>query len=335
MHSVRVRRLVVQVGAGVFLFAAIELVTRELVPPPSFDRYRLARVAGADGISMMGSSQQVGAFLDDAQALLQPDPRLLWRLRPDLDLQADSLSLGQSRSWRVRTSGDGFRDRPLADRPEGETRVLAVGDSSTFGWGVADDEPWPAALETELGEGWQVLNLGVPGYSSVQGRTLVEELAPGLTPDALVVAMGANDGHLVLRSDLDALHARDTMVGQARHAAGRLRLVQLGRQALFGLWTDGLALSWRLGATRPRVDPTEFEEALEDLAGHAPRTILVDLCARREYGRVMLELARSRVDVIMVRYDRVHGETLDGCHPTPAGHRALAGELAGYLENRP
>ena len=335
MRSVRVRRLVFQIGTGVFLFAALELVVRDLVPAPSTDPYRLARVAGADGISMMGGSEQVGAFLDDAHALLQPDPRLLWRLRPSVDLQADSLSLGQERSWRVRTSSDGFRDRALAERPEGENRVLAVGDSSTFGWGVADDEPWPAVLEAELGEGWQVLNLGVPGYSAVQGRALVEERAPGLAPDALVVAMGANDGHLVLRSDLDALAARGTVLGQARYTAGRPRLVQLGRQALFGLWTDGLALSWRLGATRPRVDPAEFEEALEDLAGHAPRTILVDLCARREYGRVKLELARARVDMILVRYDRVHGETIDGCHPTPAGHRALAGELAGYLDDTP
>ncbi len=36
------------------------------------------------------------------------------------------------------------------DKPDGVTRVLAIGDSFTFGWGVEDDEPYPRQLERLL-----------------------------------------------------------------------------------------------------------------------------------------------------------------------------------------
>ena len=335
MRSLRARRLLFQIGTGVLLFAALELVVRDLVPPPTLDRYRFARLAGADGLAWIGQQRDAGAFLDEAQRLLEPDARLIWRLRPDLDLEASSLSLGARRAWRVHTSPDGFRDRPLAERPEGETRVLAAGDSSTFGWGVEDDETWPAVLEGELGDGWQVLNLAVPGYSALQGRLVVEELAPRLQADVVVAAFGANEGHMVLRTDAETLAGRSTTVGQARYAASQLRLVQLGRAALFPVWAGGMQLGWQAGLARPRVAPAAYEEALEDLARHAPRTILIDVCSRQEYGRVMRELAETRPDVELISYKTVHGETLDGCHPTPAGQAALAGALAALLEKAP
>lgn len=331
-RSLRIRRAIFLVGTGVLLFAALELVARSFLPPPTTDPYRLLPLTGADGYAALSQQRDAGAFLDEAHLLLEPDPRLLWRLRPSLDLSATGLALGTQRAWRVRTSPDGYRDRPLSDLPEGERRVLAAGDSSTFGWGVEDEQAWPSVLEEDLGEGWQVINVGVPGYSSLQGLRVVERLAPTLAPDVLVVAFGANDGHMGLQGDQQALDAREGPLGQARHAAAGLRLVQLGRRALFPAWANGLVVGWRLGLAQPRVAPALFEEALEDLAGHAPRTVLVDVCARREYGLVMTELARVRRDVEILRYDKIHGETLDGCHPTPTGHRALAARLATLLE---
>ncbi|MSQ03498.1 MAG: hypothetical protein EXR71_16675 [Myxococcales bacterium] len=63
-----------------------------------------------------------------------------------------------------RLRGDSFGPLP----PAGVKRIVAIGDSTTFGWGVADNETWPARLQAELtrrGQKVEVLNAGVPAQA--------------------------------------------------------------------------------------------------------------------------------------------------------------------------
>jgi hypothetical protein len=67
----------------------------------------------------------------------------------------------------IRTNSLGFRGRELPRELTGKRLVLAVGESTTFGWAVNNDETYPFHLETILNEtsadrGWVVLNAGVP-----------------------------------------------------------------------------------------------------------------------------------------------------------------------------
>src|SRR5262249_2123662 len=48
--------------------------------------------------------------------------------------------------------------------PDGKTVIHCLGDSFTMGWGVEDDESYPAVLARKLGDGHLVLNLGVDGF---------------------------------------------------------------------------------------------------------------------------------------------------------------------------
>ena len=76
-------------------------------------------------------------------------------------------------------------------------RVLALGDSVTFGSKVDDGEPFPSVLETLLNRGggaprYQVVNAGVPGYSAFQQlRDLRRDLV--LAPDVVLVQFTLND----------------------------------------------------------------------------------------------------------------------------------------------
>lgn len=63
----------------------------------------------------------------------------------------------RTRAFLVSTNPLGLRGPEPSSRGP---RVLAVGDSVTFGWGVADEEAWPARLSALLG--LEVLNAGVP-----------------------------------------------------------------------------------------------------------------------------------------------------------------------------
>jgi lysophospholipase L1-like esterase len=125
--------------------------------------------------------------------LFVEDPLYRWRLRPDTEVEF----LGAL----VRTDSLGLRGPE--PRP-GARRVLCVGDSTTFGWRVAEAETFPARLEALLaggGEDRQVLNAGVPGYSSFQAALAAEELLPRLDPQVLIVLVGNNDGWPAARSD--------------------------------------------------------------------------------------------------------------------------------------
>lgn len=60
-------------------------------------------------------------------------------------------------------------------KPAGVFRILAVGDSLTYGAGVAAEEAWPAVLGRLLGPGFEVLNLGVCGAQSEPIAELVRQ----------------------------------------------------------------------------------------------------------------------------------------------------------------
>ena len=80
-----------------------------------------------------------------------------------------------------------------------ELRILALGDSCTFGKGVLEADCWPRQLETliaaELPVGRRVLvfNLGVNGYSSGHYQRLLEDWAQELKPHVVVIGYNIND----------------------------------------------------------------------------------------------------------------------------------------------
>ena len=99
-------------------------------------------------------------------------------------------------SYTVQTNSLGFRDREFTLKKTAKTRVLAIGDSFTFGYGVNGDQAWPKVLEARLraaGNDLEIANLGRPG-SSPRGYAIVAEKAiPLLKPDLVIVAVLQGD----------------------------------------------------------------------------------------------------------------------------------------------
>ncbi len=80
----------------------------------------------------------------------------------------------------------GFRGPPPAAHGAGR-RIALVGDSFTFGLGVGDEDTIARRLAGELPEGDEVLNFGVPGYSTDQEVLLVERAVLPLHPDVVIL----------------------------------------------------------------------------------------------------------------------------------------------------
>lgn len=75
-------------------------------------------------------------------------------------------------------------------------RILALGDSLTAGYGLAEEEAFPAKLEARLqarGYDVHVRNAGVSGDTTAMGLARLDWVLEGAPPDIAIVELGAND----------------------------------------------------------------------------------------------------------------------------------------------
>jgi len=127
------------------------------------------------------------------------DPELRFENQPGAEQCLVYPEAGGQGERRVlaHVNAQGWRGRTIAPaREPGVLRIAALGDSHTFGHGVADDEPWPAVLERELaraGTRVEVLNAGVNGYDAGQEFALLEKRVLPLEPDLVVYGFFCND----------------------------------------------------------------------------------------------------------------------------------------------
>ena len=104
---------------------------------------------------------------------------------------------------------DGLRG-PEVERhkPPGVVRILCLGGSTTYGSGLTAEEAYPARLGALLaplaapgtdggGRRYEVLNCGVPGYSTAESLIDLELRLLEFEPDAIVIYHGVNDARLV------------------------------------------------------------------------------------------------------------------------------------------
>lgn len=118
----------------------------------------------------------------------RPHPTRGWTLAPGL--REEPAFAGKS----VSSTSRGYRGRrePSSPRAPGVARIVALGDSFTFGEGVGDAECWPARLEGLL-PSTEVVNLGVHGYGHDQMLVTFREEGKGLAPDVVLLGYVTDD----------------------------------------------------------------------------------------------------------------------------------------------
>lgn len=130
-------------------------------------------------------------YIERPSSIFIADEDLGWRLRPG----ARGTWLGMP----VEINARGMRGPLFQDpKPEGGTRILMLGDSVTFGFGLQDDEETlPALLAAELAARGlrevEVLNAGVGGWSPWQEATFLEREGAALDPDLVILGFVLND----------------------------------------------------------------------------------------------------------------------------------------------
>jgi hypothetical protein len=242
----------------VLALCALEGAARLVVPPRDARIHRehqsLIRVLG----------------LPSLNATMEFDSKLFWKLRRSLhnhkvEGQIDSAAI----SFNVSTH-DGLRSPPIRS-PEPALRVLAVGDSCTFGLGVEDSETWPVQLEASLrqrGLDAEVINAGVPGYTAFQGQRWFEARGIDLKPDVLILSFGFNDRESwSSRSDAETarrlqLSRLESLAAHSRIYTGLRRLLRPDEDDWLGKTGDSAGSPSSPAAFAqeqvPRLSPQQF-----------------------------------------------------------------------------
>ncbi len=236
----------------------------------------------------------------------------------------------------VRVSAQRLRNRVVVTpKPAGVYRVLIVGDSVPFGWGVGEGEEYPRLLENELrkspradGRTYEVINGGSPGWGLAEEFFWLESTGITFEPDLVL--------HSIINNDIEAHPKAPPLFltdGLRRIRALRLIETIVGRIAGEAGDEPGTALL-------PEHVILAVDRSREVCAAKGARYAVIDAFERvQEEGRperrfplaVVEHMAKVGVPLLDLALTRewVHSHQVakNDFHPGAAGHAEIAAKL--------
>lgn len=126
----------------------------------------------------------------DLQQIHQASSTYSWELIPNARGVG---TLGE----QIQINSHGYRGPEFSlSKPEGNCRIMIIGDSFTFGMGVNSEDTYAKQLESLLkrqGKDCEVINCGVIGYLMWQNYEVLRHKAPQLKPDLIILGVFLND----------------------------------------------------------------------------------------------------------------------------------------------
>jgi len=176
------------------------------------------------------------------------------------------------------------------DTNESRKVILFFGDSITAGYGIDEQEAFPALIQKRLdslGYAWRAVNAGLSGETSAGGLRRIDWLLRQ-TIDILVLELGGNDGLRGVSPD-DTRRNLEEIIDRTRAKYPNVRIILAGMQIPPNLGSD-------------------YAAAFADVYPSVARNKQVELIP------FILEGVGGIADLNLP----------DGIHPTAAGHRIVA-----------
>jgi hypothetical protein len=224
-----------------------------------------------------------------------------------------------------RINSYGLRGRAVAvPKPPGTFRIVVLGDSFTFGEGVAEDETFSARLEGLLRDHGsarddprriEVVNAGVAGYNTRDEVVYLKNRWVSLEPDLVLLVFYLNDAY-------DDNRFASLIMGTDKPMERRLQQPAEPRSYLFD-WARAIWKNWRLQRRIASIYRSQFSSRAE-IDGH-------DWAASKEALAEAARFSRARgIPFGMVIFPELH--SLDDGYPFHAIHEEVrrAGESLGF-----
>ena len=287
-----------------------------------------------------------------------PDPDIRKELPPNFE----GIMLGGS----VRTNSFGIRGPEISlEKPAGVFRIVVLGDSWAFGWGVEEGDQFPIVLERLLREGsapgeprYEVLNFSVSAYNTLQQLAVLERKALRFSPDLVMVAYNVNDVEKLDPATRKTAQGRTRALERALTRHSHLirliddRLRRLALKSAFessgkvdhyrALYASGARPWARVQAALAEIRQLSAEAGAVTYLVHCPwMHILDDRNPYREIHRQVIDASERLGIPSLDLFDTFKGRDpaalrispLDG-HPRAEGHRIAAEAIARDLRRR-
>lgn len=298
--------------------------------------------------------------LYDREVLVpSPDPALIFQQRPAIEIDA---------GVPIRTNALGMRNREVVTpKPVGTRRILFMGDSVTFGWGVRESERFTSRIESKLaarGEPLvEVVNAGVVHYNTVQESRLLARVIAPVDPDLVCVVYTANDLYVAdgspiegraaptrLPADLDGLiggfdwwlltNQVDLSLAHMLRYQTMVRLARVDADAADADRQRELAsrLEGHLASSSPVLDPGGCVAALLDMRRQCAARGIELVVAPYDAPEVLVAFCRAKgipiLDDSEVASDPLCRLSATDAHPNAMGHERMAESFARSLCDR-
>jgi lysophospholipase L1-like esterase len=252
----------------------------------------------------------------------------------------------------VEISAQGFRN-PIVEIPKpGSTyRVLVLGDSVAFGWGVSEADCFPRVVERTLrAAGWpgdgrtvEVINAGVPGWGAPNELLFLRDEGMALDPDLVLVTLVNND----LTDVLQAIAPSDD--------PPPLVFPDWARSSYLGRFTEQVTATWAGRAVRSDFfltldlapEPVQRASdalvgaftAMKALCGDVPFAV-IDTVGTAEgwrlepFSRGAEAAGVTRIEAFLAAegYRERYSVAVTDDHPNAAGHAEIAKPIVDWIQ---
>jgi hypothetical protein len=153
-------------------------------------------------LSQFFPQRTVNQYLQDRPAMFRPSDTLFMDLKPNFTgyLREEEFNTD------ISINSTGHRQSELGSKNDENTRILVIGDSFTFGYGVEENDGYVRVAERELavlvpGQTVELVNAGVPAWWTDSYYLYLKTRGLLFEPDVVIVG-------LFMGNDIDARDAR-------------------------------------------------------------------------------------------------------------------------------
>jgi len=287
--------------------------------------------APLDALVVWNPRQDAG--LNHEEGEFRYSPHWLWEPRPGVHVRGAPIA------------DDAHRGPALDPQEKRGIRIAVFGDSTTYGFGLAEEYSWGRALEKYLrsfGVKAEVINFGVIGYSLEQGYRVYLGKAREYQPDVVIAAFGAVNDHVPdLLTDRGKIDLVSHPIYRTHRFLTRYSTFRLMERLINGKpeprEVDEEDVTPRVPLDQFSARLVDFDRAVKEDGGQfvvvcPPRRAAGEkrLAPTIEYTHAIHEVT-SREQIIMAEVrdafrsaDDDEGLFLDEWHPTIKGHRLYA-----------